>query len=420
MRAISIAFLTGLFILATAGPSSAETLGEVLKGRGCDTTGLDRGRLARRITSFASLDDAEVFTIAYYPDDGSGRLGDSLYIDLFNRSQRSWLSREIQRGGPEAEGREIFGGSVLGISRSRDFFYLNTHVDPSAGYTLILTADLRNFATIYGWPLAVFPDGLLIFQNSEVHFAPTHYAEVSVFDPRTKRSWLVYPRKPYEQVRLEHIAQVRAAYEKRGEEWFKAHNHHGNAELFDSFLRGEVAMNSPTRAVAFRIAYDNTDTWDYAEKLKFQRFGGLGLDLQAVAVGTRPMDGTFAMLYGWLRLIARNNLQSEFLELFKSTSAVQEMLHHALERPEAPQESWQKWFTSLDPRWQNREVWETMKKVLATPPETTDVICIVRNIDREDAVECRELLAGDYEKQFGDLPLEEVLTLERLKEVFGN
>ena len=283
MRATAIAFWTVFFILVGAGPSPAETLGEVLKGRGVDTAGLDRSRLARRITSFASLDDAEVFAIAYYPDIGSGRLGDSLYVDLLQKRGGRWISSEIQLD--DAKG-VIFGGAVLEALRSGNFLYIRTHVNPSADYTLALTADLQYYAGVYGWPLAVFPDGLLIFQNSEVHFAPTHYTEISVFDPRPKRSWLIYPRKPYQPPRSEHVAKVRAAYKKRAEQWFREHNHHGDPERFDNYRRGDIATNPAARAVAYRIAFDNTDTWDYSEKLKFQRFGGLGRDLRDMTAGT--------------------------------------------------------------------------------------------------------------------------------------
>jgi hypothetical protein len=417
MRVKAIVILTGLFLLTSVGPGLAETLGEALKGRGIDVTGLDRARLARRITSFASLDDAEVFAIAYYADDGNGRLGDSLCVDLLQKRAFRWVSSELQRDEPNGV---VFGGSILEVMRSGDFLYLHTHVNPSAGYTLALTTDLKYQASVYGWPLAVFPGGLLIYQNSEVHFAPTHYTEVSVFDPPTKQTWLIYPRKPYRPVRQEHIAKVRAAYTKRGENWFKEHNHHGDPERFDNYRRGEVAADPATRAVAFRMAFDNTDTWDYAEKLKFERFGGLGRILQAEAIEMRPTDFHFSTLAAWLRQIARNNLGSEFLDLFASAPGVQGMLRQALEIPDGPPETWEKSLASLDPRWGKPEIWEAMRKALATFPETTDVICILRNVDREDEVECREILGSDFEKRFGNLPLEEILTAAHLEEIFGN
>jgi len=417
MRARAIALLMAVFFLAGGGTCLAATLEEVLKGRGVDTTGLGRERLARRITSFASLDAADVFLIAYYTEEGSGRLADSLHIDLQQKREARWIACELRRD--ESQG-VIFGGSVLEIIRSGGFLYLHTHVNPSASYTLVLRAELEYHASLNGWPLAVFPDGLLIFQNSQVHFAPTHYTEISVFDPRTKRTWLAYPRRPYQPVRLAHIAKVRAAYEKRGEKWFREHQHHGNPELFDNYRRGEAPANSATRAVAFRIAFDNTDTWEYAEKLAFERFGGLARGLQDVTISPRPAESAYGLLGDWLNHTRRGNMQNEFLALFKGAPALEEMLHQALEMGDRPEETWQHRFASLDPRWENPEVWQKLREVLAAPPETTDVIVILRNLDREENVECREILASDYEKRFGDLPLEEVLTPAHLRQLFQN
>ncbi len=417
MREKAIAFLAGLLILAATALSSAQTLGEALKARSIDTTGLSDVRLALRITSFASLDDAEVFAIAYYPDDGSGRLGDSLYVDLLEKRAGRWVSSQLRRDAPQGVN---FGGSVLEIIRLGDFLYLNTHVNPSAAYTLALTRDLKYSASIYGWPLAVLPDGLLIFQNSQLHFAPTHYAEISVFDPRSKRSWLIYPRWPFQAARREHMEKVCTAYAKRGEQWFREHNHHGNPELFDSYRRGDVAVNPATRAAAFPIGFDNTDTWDFSEKVKFLQFGGLYESLK----GFQPTDSLpkelFVILGQGLYYMQPPIGHDSFLCLFEGDPELHGMLRLAVAELGQPGADWRKHFVALDPRWEKRDVWERILRTLATPPPSTDVIVILRNIDREDAVECREIPASDFEKRFGDIPLDEVLTPARLKQVFGD
>lgn len=417
MRARAPLLLAVLFILAGAGPGLAETLAGVLKARAIDSSGLDRARLARRITSFASLEDAEVFVIGYYPDDGNGRLGDSLHIDLLQKRSGHWLSKEIQRD--ETQGA-IFGGSVLEIRRSGGFLYIRTHVNPSAAYTLVLTGDLQYHSSVYGWPLATFPDGLLIFQNSEVHFAPTHYTEISVFDPRSKRSWLIYPRRPFEVVRREHIEKVRAAYTKRGEQWFREHNHHGNPELFDSYRRGDVTANPATRAVAFSIGFDNTDTWEYSEKVKFQQFGGLYDSLRAYQLTDSLPEGLFVVLAQGLQNMQRTIGHESFLRLFEGDTELHGMLRRAVAELGKVGALGRKDFAALDPRWEKREVWEELIRTLETPPPSTDVTVILRNIAREDAVECREILASDFEKRFGDIPLDDALAAARLKDIFGN
>ena len=78
-----------------------------------------------------------------------------------------------------------------------------------------------------------------MYQWSEVHFAPTHYAEVSLCDRGTGRDLRIYPMKPYQRTRTEHINRVRRVYSN--DEWSRAHNHHCNPELFDNFIVGDVA-----------------------------------------------------------------------------------------------------------------------------------------------------------------------------------
>jgi hypothetical protein len=409
-----------LTLVLCATPAFSTTLREALVENGIEPQGLDASRLDRKIASYSSLHDAGVFVIAYFPDGGSGRVGEALSVDLRDKTQNAWRSREFRREGGEGVSGPNFGHSVTGVWRRQEFLYLDTHVNPSASYTLVLTTKLDYLTTVHGWPLAIWPDGLLIYQNSEVHFAPTHYTEISVFDPRQKRTWLIYPRKPYQPLRAQHVEKVRAAYQKRGEEWFRQNNHHGNPELFDNYLSGQVAANPSSRAVAFRIAYDNTDTWELAEKLKLQRFGLLARGLEGVPIAPRPAASAFDALAEWLNYVRRGNLQKEFLDLFRSQPALQEMLRKGLEIPERSEESWLRRFSSLDSRWESHEVWAKMREVLATPPETTEVIGILRNVDRQPDIECREILASDYEQRFGDLPLEELLTPARLKEVFGN
>jgi hypothetical protein len=121
---------------------------------------------------------------------------------------------------------------------------------------------LRFVDSVYGWVLACYGDGTVIYYRSQRHFAPTHYAEIYIYDPRTGVDRKIYPVKPYEKERVEHIEKVRAAYERRGMQWFAKNNHHMDPELFNSSLSSKVAIHEKSRSLAFVIAFDNKEWWE--------------------------------------------------------------------------------------------------------------------------------------------------------------
>lgn len=91
--------------------------------------------------------------------------------------------------------------------------------------------------------------------------------------------------KPYQPVRLDHIAKVNAAYDKLGLQWFAEHNHPMNLELFNNSLAGPVVVNDEADALIFLVRYDNTDTWRQEDKLKLESFRALRERLAALEDG---------------------------------------------------------------------------------------------------------------------------------------
>ncbi len=420
MRCVALCAGLALAVFVPAPARCADTLRDALVRSQIPIAGRESEDLNRRITSYATLDEPKAFVIGYYLEEGSGAPAKTLYVDLYRKGETAWTTRHFEREeAGEAEGRPVFGSSVVRITRCADSFLLETHVNPSAAYTLVLGDDLAYRDSIYGWPLAVFRQGLVIYQHSEVHFAPTHYVEVSVYDVSTKKRWLIYPRKPYSPVRESQIEKVRAEYARRGVDWFKNHNHPGNPELFDTFLQGEVAANEATHSLAFRIAFDNTDTWDYPEKLKFQNFGGLARRLADFDVSKAPPEDIFSVLGQGLLAVKSMNLQDTFLEVFRADSETQAMLRQELASSEASPSDWRKHFVDLDARWARPETWRKIQAALSTPPPITDVICVFRNMDREGSSEYREMLLEDLQKEFGDRPLSEYLEAEELNRIFS-
>lgn len=418
MRPVLLFATLALIALSRPSTLAGSTLRDALAGSGIAASGRNAADLDRKITSYAILDAPDVYVIGYYPDAGGGLLGETLYVDLYRKLQAVWVTRRYGRNAEGGDHQSLFGGSVVGIMKSGDYFLIDTHVNPSASLTLIVDKDLNYQDTLYGWAVAVFPDGLVVYQHSEVHFAPTHYVEMSVYDPRNKKHWQIYPQKPYQPVRQQHVEKVRAAYQKRGDAWFREHNHHGDPELFDNGFQGEVATNEATHSIAFLIAFDNTDTWDYADKLKLENFGALAHSLADYKISASPPEGIFETFGQGLQGLIRGNLQDTFLDLFKTDGETQEMVRRALASAAESPDDWRRRLIGLDARWGRPEVWRKLQATLATPPEATEVICVFRHLDQERSWEYREMLLADFQKKFGDRPLSEYLDASTLSKVF--
>jgi len=242
------------------------TLRTVLTENGIDTENIDIPNIDKVIRDYDVLDDPKMFCIAYYLG-GSNRLEGKLYIHLYRKDEDKWLYGVLDldtlivklRGTyliQEDFVAKYVVGSIWRIHSSKDHIYIFGDINPSAGTTLVLSSDLKYQDAFYGWVLAIFDDETVVYYNSQMHFAPTYYAEISIYNPSTKKTQMIYPMKPYQKIRLEHIKKVKEAYDAIGKDWFREHNHHMNPELFNNYL-GEVAINNNTHSLAFVICYDN-------------------------------------------------------------------------------------------------------------------------------------------------------------------
>ncbi|MEK7400009.1 MAG: kelch repeat-containing protein [Candidatus Poribacteria bacterium] len=232
---------------------SKNTLRKVLTENSIDTTNKDMLDIDKVIKGDCELNDPKMFCIAYYLGDGSGGLGNQLYVCLYKKDENKWLYEVFN-----VEELTDYGwGVITDIQYSKDHIYLSAHRTPSAEITYILSNELKFQDALYGWILAIFDDETIVYYNSQVHFAPTHYAKISIYNPGTKKTQMIYPMKPYQKIRLEHIRKVKEAYNKRGKDWLRERNHHGDPELFDNYVKDDVAINNSTHSLAFVICYDN-------------------------------------------------------------------------------------------------------------------------------------------------------------------
>jgi hypothetical protein len=167
--AVLIGVVTACVMLVR--PSAGETLADAIRARGLTPSSQMLPNLDRHITSYAILQNADGFLIAYYVDDGSGALTEPLFVDRYDAVGHAWTSTKITRADPKVADSWCLG-SAVSIRASPHGYYLGTHLNPSAGCTIVLSRDLAVQAVLTGWMLAVLGDGTVVYQRSQVHFAP--------------------------------------------------------------------------------------------------------------------------------------------------------------------------------------------------------------------------------------------------------
>jgi hypothetical protein len=119
----------------------------------------------------------------------------------------------------------------------------------------VVSRNLEFRDALYGWYLAAFSDGPIVFHRSEVHFAAVHPAELGLYDPKSRREIALFPRKPFQPTRSAFVAQLSEFY-RTHPDWCNRNNHPCDAESMDSSLVGEVVTNIQEHALAFVISYD--------------------------------------------------------------------------------------------------------------------------------------------------------------------
>jgi hypothetical protein len=209
--------------------------------------------LHRDIAGYAVLDSGDWFVAAYYLEGASPGLEAPLFVDRYDRKAGQWRSAAFSREQlRDSEGDCL--GSVLRLEVSADSFLLSTHLNPSAQCLFVLSTGLDVRTTLYGWPLATFRDGSVVFHRSQIHFSPVHSAEIGFYNRQTGRSYTLYPSKPFQAVRLAEIAKLREFFEAN-EDWCNRNNHPCDPERPGSWLGGDVVTTEQSDAIAFIINY---------------------------------------------------------------------------------------------------------------------------------------------------------------------
>jgi len=255
-RWISRLCIVFFFYSAGAEVARADTLREALAAKNLPVAGVKLANLEKNITSGAELDDADQFVIAYYVDDGTGELNPPLFIDRYDRKSKEWKSAVLPSAQEKSvEIDDVCYGSILSIQTGGGRLFLDTHINPSAGCLLVLSPDMKLEASLSGWLLGRMGNDVLIYERSQVHFAPVHPTEIAVHDLRTKRNATIFPPKQPTSVRQARVAQLREFY-KPNEAWCNKNDDPCDPESFDSDLQGPVVTSEADSAVAFLISYE--------------------------------------------------------------------------------------------------------------------------------------------------------------------
>lgn len=249
------AVATGAFcvVAALAAAPDDESIRDLVRDAGvAPRPALPPNLLGTRVSNGADLSSDREYLYAGWTT-VSGRF-DTLHVLAIDRKTGAWRHRSYK---DEPDGDlSLAGGSVLDVRASQHFITLEMHHNPSASATWVLRRDLSRAGAFYGWIKELLPNELMVYEQSEIHFAPTHRVEISIYDPFAARSRQIYPIAGGTAVRQAFVAGVKARWDALGRDWFMEHNHHGNPELFDS-SSGRFAVDWPAQSVAFEVHYDD-------------------------------------------------------------------------------------------------------------------------------------------------------------------
>ena len=248
----------GMTFCATQACAQGEgkTLRDLLTAEHLPFDAVTLHNLDKTITSGAELNDAAQFMIAYYVSDSTGLLNPPIFIDAYDRRTERWKSGAIAAAGAKEKAIDVDClGSIMEVAAFADFLMLETHINPSAGCELILTADLKLKSSLYGWTVGHFGDGSVVYHRSQIHFATVHPAEIAIYDPGTGKDYNIFPHEPFQQVRVQLKERLREYY-KTHEDYCRKAGDPCDPESFDSSLEGKVVTDDREHAMAFVVSYE--------------------------------------------------------------------------------------------------------------------------------------------------------------------
>lgn len=206
-----------------------------------------------QITSFAVLNTAAEFVVAYYErQENSDLLTPPLHVLRYIRKPRRWMQADLL-GASAPSGMPpdaACTGSAVALHRAGGFLYVGLHLNPSAECTLVLNGKLDLKQILFGWYVAGFQNGNIVYEHNTTHFAPTHPLVVSLYDPVGAKDTQLYPPEsdPYRSDFIDELQHIMGVDRCTGE------NCASDPEKFESEI-AESTSNDRTNSFAFIVQY---------------------------------------------------------------------------------------------------------------------------------------------------------------------
>jgi hypothetical protein len=252
-----------LLFFSSVRAFAAESLGDTLLAAKVPTQKFAEPELRQAITSYA-ISQGDPFLLAYYADDGSGRLHPPLHVIRYARKTEDLRRADLQDAKALVQANIPSGcfGSVLRVSEYRQTIYLEMHVGPSAGCVIVLSPALAVRSTLSGWLLGMLEPDYAILRRSEIHFKSVTALHVEVYDTKRNRTVEVYPpkqdrlRQQYSRLIAPHIS----------DKWCMANNAECDPQDFDTDVMGGVAVNEAAKVFGFEAEFDAEGFGDAAKQ----------------------------------------------------------------------------------------------------------------------------------------------------------
>jgi len=231
------------------------TLGSALKAA-CispEEIAQSQSHIDSQITSYAILNTSYEFVIAYYDrQENSDLLVPPLHVLRFIRKAKRWMQAD-PLGSSTPSGMwpdAACSGAAVALHRAGGFLYVGLHLNPSAECTLVLDGKLDLKQILFGWYIAGFQNGKIVYEHSTTHFAPTHPLVVSLYDPAGAKDTQLYPPES-DSYRADFTDQLQHIM---GVDRCTGENCASDPEKFESEL-ADSASNDHTSSFAFIAQY---------------------------------------------------------------------------------------------------------------------------------------------------------------------
>lgn len=252
---------------ASQTPNSVPTLGDRLVEYRLPANTLPDDVLNQNVFEYLNMEHE--FLVSYFGRSTSAQSPYLIRFLKFDKVNGVWSSTEIIEPNPNEDCPfnvcYFSPGAVTYLLESNGFYLVGTHLNPSAGFTFVLTSDLELHDVLFGYVRQLFADGTVVLRESIMHFAPTHYTLLDTYKPTTREVYRIFPRAPYQALWLAHEGKVRQIYDELGGAWCIENNHHCNPELFNNYIADDIVVNNDTDSIAFIITFSGSSDSNLGE-----------------------------------------------------------------------------------------------------------------------------------------------------------